>query len=58
MCVNAIFNLVINGVLAYFFYQYAYRNPDLAEHGSCWAADGEDNGSPVKFMQWDINVSN
>ena len=21
-------NLIINGILAYFFYQYAYNNPD------------------------------
>ena len=27
-------NLIINAALAYFFYQYAYNNPD---EGQCWA---------------------
>ena len=31
------FNLIINAVLAYYFYQYAYKNEDV---GECWAADG------------------
>ena len=30
-------NLIINGVLAYYFYQYSYNNPDP---GQCWATDG------------------
>ena len=30
-------NLIINAVLAYFFYQYAYVNPDV---GECWATAG------------------
>ena len=30
-------NLIINAVLAYYFYQYAYKNEDV---GECWAADG------------------
>ena len=29
-------NLIINGVLAYFFYQYSYNNPDA---GQCYAID-------------------
>ena len=30
-------NIVFNGVLAYYFYQYAFNNPD---DGSCWAIAG------------------
>ncbi len=30
-------NLLINGILAYFFYQYAYANEDV---GECWATAG------------------
>ena len=36
------FNLIINAVLAYYFYQYAYANPD---EGQCWAA--ENSRTPV-----------
>ena len=35
-------NLIINAVLAYYFYQYAYANPD---EGQCWAA--ESSRTPV-----------
>ena len=57
VAISAVFNLCINGVLCYFFYQYAYKNPDLAEHGNCWAADDEDGGSLVKIGKFDNNVS-
>ena len=39
--------IVVNGVMAYFFYVYAWKNPDLAKHGDCWAGDGNDNGSLI-----------
>ena len=31
-------NIIINAVLAYYFYQYAYANPDV---GECWATAGQ-----------------
>ena len=31
---KGVINLLINGVMAYFLYQYSYKNPDQAE---CWA---------------------
>ena len=34
---GGIVNIVFNGVLAYYFYQYAFNNPD---DGSCWAIAG------------------
>ena len=36
---GAICSLVINGVFAYFFYKYAYNNPD---EGSCFAKEGNE----------------
>ena len=32
---GGVLNLIVNAVLAYYFYQYAYANPD---QGECWAA--------------------
>ena len=46
-------NLLINGVLAYFFYQYAYKNPD---QGQCWATDENHVASPVELPGY-TNVS-
>ena len=40
-------NIIFNGVMAYFFYTYAWANPDLAKHGACWANDGTDYGTPT-----------
>ena len=34
-------SLVINGIFAYFFYIYAYQNPDP---GNCFAKDGNEIG--------------
>ena len=34
-------NLIVNGVLAYFFYTYAFSNPDA---GTCWAKAGDTVG--------------
>ena len=36
---SAVCNLVINGVFAYFFYKYAFLNPD---EGSCFAKEGNE----------------
>ena len=58
----ALTGLIINGVLTYFFYTYYQKNPDLAEHGDCWADsndDSKDVGSPAesKTFGFDTNVS-
>ena len=34
-------NLVANGIFAYFFYTYAFMNPDT---GTCYAKDGNKTG--------------
>ena len=34
---GGISNLAVNAVLAYYFYRYAFNNPD---EGSCWAQYG------------------
>ena len=39
-------NLIINGVLAYFFYTYAYDNPD---QGQCWASDSSNTASAIEL---------
>ena len=49
--------IAINGVLAYFFYTYAWKNPDLARHPDCWAVDNDDNGFPGKLTDDYKNVS-
>ena len=36
-------NLIVNGVLAYLFYVYAFNNPD---EGSCFAKEGNEIGQP------------
>ena len=36
------YNLLCNGILAYFFYTYAYNNPDAATQGQCFASDSSD----------------
>ena len=36
---GAVCNLIINAVFAYFFYKYAFNNPD---EGSCFAKDGNE----------------
>ena len=36
---GAMCGLVINGIFAYFFYKYAFLNPD---EGSCFAKDGNE----------------
>ena len=46
-------NLIINGVLAYFFYTYAYNNPDS---GECWAMEGQDTPKTSATAGY-INVS-
>ena len=33
--------LVVNGIFAYFFYVYAFQNPD---EGSCFAKEGKETG--------------
>ena len=30
VAISAVFNLIVNGVMAYFFYTYGWKNPDLA----------------------------
>ena len=59
---TALTGLIINGVLTYFFYIYYQKNPDLAEHGDCWA-DASDSdkdkglGFENKTLGYDTNVS-
>ena len=38
-------NIIINGILAYYFYQYAFNNPD---EGSCWASSGSRMPSAIE----------
>ena len=57
---SAITHLVINGVMSYFFYQYFEMNPDLAEHGDCWADphnDDKETGSAFEIGNYNENVS-
>ena len=59
---SALTTLIINGVLLYFFYTYYFANPDLANHGDCWADskdDGKDYGWPKEetSLGFDTNVS-
>ena len=54
---SACCNIVINGVLCYFMYTYAYKNPDLAEHGNCWANDDTDYGTLTNLMNDRKNIS-
>ena len=50
------FNFVLSTTLAYFFYTYAYNNPD---QGECWARDDVTSmiASPVMKDEFTINVS-
>ena len=50
-------NLVIHSVMLYFFYTYGWKNPDLDDHGDCWAVDDKDLGLGYKFDDDYINVS-
>ena len=59
---TALTGLIINGVLVYFFYTYYNNNPDLADHGDCWANsndDSKDYGLPGESttLGFDTNVS-
>ena len=53
---SGVVNLIVNGVLAYYFYTYWKNNPD---EGSCWAAsDGStETGFAAKSAVADRDVS-
>ena len=51
---SAACSLIFNGVLCYFFYTYAYNNPDA---GECWAIDGVDTPKTTETAGY-TNVSN
>ena len=40
-------NIVCSGIMAYFFYKYGWKNPDLENTGTCWAKDGQDVGTAI-----------
>ena len=41
-------NLILNGVLCYFMYTYAFNNPDVEKNGmECWASNGDNMGFGV-----------
>ena len=56
VAISAVFNLIVNGVMAYFFYTYGWKNPDLAEHDDCWAGSA-DYGASFERDGFNTNVS-
>ena len=53
---SACCNLIVAGIMSYFFYTYGWDNPDLEKHGNCYARDDSDIGIGINGDGYD-NIS-
>ena len=55
---SAVFTLIKSVTLGYFFYIYAFDNPDLVRSGvDCYARQNDDIGYPASFGNEYVNVT-